>query len=198
MHYMTISNKKNLKKNSVSHHSIPSPRASLMAFVASNVDIVQRPGRTQCYVRGIRRNKCNRYLAHRHRKIAAGRIRRCNLPGSRGELDTVKKTKCFWTFWTLVEIVEHISGYCSSTMRPAKSCKHFKFSSFQQMFCFSFQPSNGYQKNDCRDGLHRPAHAKNNLKMEPSGCKEIKTKVATSAPGHVGDHRGKWQNIKIL
>ena len=83
-------------------------------------------------------------------------------------------------------------------MRPAKSCKHFKFSSFQQMFCFSFQPSNGYQKNDCRDGLHRLAHAKNNLKMEPSGRKEIKAKVATSAPGHVGDHRGKWQNIKIL
>lgn len=112
MHYMTISNKKNLKKNSVSHHSIPSPRASLMAFVASNVDIVQRPGRTQCYVRGIRRNKCNRYLAHRHRKTAAGRIRRCNLPGSRGELDTVKKNKMFldvlntcWNCWTYFRIL---------------------------------------------------------------------------------------------
>ena len=103
---------KKLKKNSVSHHSIPSPRASLMAFVASNVDIVQRPGRTQCYVRGIRRNKCNRYLAHRHRKTAAGRIRRCNLPGSRGELDTVKKNKMFldvlntcWNCWTYFRIL---------------------------------------------------------------------------------------------
>ena len=171
------------KRCSVTSCDIPS---RVPAFVSSNVDIVQTRGRIQCSVRGIRRNRCNRCLAtptgphfvagisDQKRKITSFRDIveiGISIGDILGYWLGILIFRCFWTFWNKCwncwnEI--EMKWYYSSTIKLATKSISF------HVIC---QPSFGDQKKHViRNGLHMPAHAKHNLKMEPSGCEENQNK----------------------